>query len=238
MNQTIVEVDSYGPPWVRTYTVSNTWKLAMIAITTANRSIGRRSGIVTRRKRWKPLRAVDARRVEQLLGDVLQAREEVERPEAEAAPDLGEHDREQRERSVAEDVHPAEPDRGQDQVDQAEVVVRDELPDQPDEHRGREQRHVEGELEEVAALAVAVEEQREEERQGEDEEDRRDRRTSRCSRSRSSARLSPPISRQFWKPTNFAESRSPPWLKLSQSDQKTGTTRKARKGTKYGRMKR
>ena len=54
MNQTIVEVDWYGPPWVRTYTVSNTWKLAMIAITTANSSIGRSSGIVTRRKRCKP----------------------------------------------------------------------------------------------------------------------------------------------------------------------------------------
>ena len=50
--------------------------------------------------------------------------------------------------------------------------------------------------------------------------------------------LSLPISRQFWKPTNFAESSRPPWLKLSQSDQKTGTTRKARKGRKYGRMKR
>ena len=62
----------------------------------------------------------------------------------------------------------------EDQVEEPEVVVRDELPDQPDEHGRREQRHVEGELEDVAALAVAVEEQREEQREREDEEDRLD----------------------------------------------------------------
>ncbi len=50
--------------------------------------------------------------------------------------------------------------------------------------------------------------------------------------------LSLAISRQFRKPTNLAESSSPPWLKLSQSDQKAGMTRKARKGMKYGRMNR
>ena len=94
MNQTSVDVDWCGPPWVRTKTVSNTWKLAMIAITTANSSIGRSIGSVTRRKRCSPLRAVDPRRVEQLLRHALEAGEEVQRPEPEPAPDLGEHDRE------------------------------------------------------------------------------------------------------------------------------------------------
>ena len=56
----------------------------------------------------------------------------------------------------------------------AEVVVRDELPDQADEHRRSEQRHVERELVDVAPLPIAVEEQRQEEREREDEEDRLD----------------------------------------------------------------
>ena len=46
----------------------------------------------------------------------------------------------------------------EDDVDQAEVVVGDELPDQADKDRRSQQRDVERELEEVAPLAVAVEE--------------------------------------------------------------------------------
>ena len=69
---------------------------------------------------------------------------------------------------------PTEADAREDQVDQPEVVVRDELPDEPDEDGGREQRHVQGELEELAARAVPVEQEREDDRQREDEQDRLD----------------------------------------------------------------
>src|SRR5262249_42511783 len=111
--------------------------------------------------------------------------EEVERPETEATPDLGEDDHEQRERLVArarqgngriaEDVDPADPEIRQDEVEQPEVVVRDELPDEPDEHGRREQWYVQGQLEDVAAPAIAVEQQREEQGEHEDDEDRLDR---------------------------------------------------------------
>ena len=110
MNQTIVEVDWYGPPCVRTYTVSNTWKLAMIAITTANRSIGRSIGTVTRLKRWKPFAPSTLAASRSSSGNALQAGEEVERPEPEPAPDLGEHDRRSASVPLAEDVHAAEPE--------------------------------------------------------------------------------------------------------------------------------
>ena len=48
---------------------------------------------------------VDPGSVEKFLRDVLEAGEEVEGPEAQAAPDLGQDDQEQRVRPVAEEVH-------------------------------------------------------------------------------------------------------------------------------------
>ena len=145
----------------------------MIAITTANSSIGRSTGSVTRRKRvspWRrppsPRRAAPRGRSAGSRGSRAsrsRGRARPPRPRSAAART-----------SVAEDVDPRDAEVREDQVEEAEVVVRDELPDEADEHGGREQRHVQRQLEDVAALAIAVEEQREEQREDEDDEDRLD----------------------------------------------------------------